>query len=146
MKVKTEQGSCITYLRWTSRTESVGKIMETSGVESHYSLGTGGRYHEPIRRVSNKIRDYYPHVDRNLLSRLVIKACNDTLGPEELVPALLVLGCIPRFPTVDSCIPSQTKRMRAMQEAKKERTTIVAQLRIRKAVISKVPRKADTVI
>ena len=78
-------------------------------------------------------------MDRNLVLRLAIKARNETLVPEELVPSLLVFGCIPRFPTVDSIVPSQAKRMLAIQEAKKEMVCIVAQLRIRKALSSKVP-------
>ena len=93
-------------------------------------LGPGERYHEPLRRVFNKVRNDHPQMDRNLVLRLVLKACNDTLGSEEIVLSLLIFGCIPIFTTVNCSIPSQTKRMRAMQKAKKEMATIIAKLKI----------------
>ena len=114
VKIKTDQGSCFTSLRWTSRTNAVGTEMETSGVESHNSLGPGERYHEPLRKVFKNIMDEQPDMRNEHALRLAIKACNDTLGPEGLVPSYLVFGCIPRFPSVDSSLTKQKERMQAM--------------------------------
>lgn len=74
--------------------------MEYSGVESHNSLGSGERYHGPLRRIFNKIKYDNSKMKRELVLSLTLKAINDTMGPEGLVPTLLVLGALPRFPPV----------------------------------------------
>ncbi len=48
-------GSAFTKVRWTRRADAVGTVAQTSGVESHNSLGPGERYHAPLRRIFNKI-------------------------------------------------------------------------------------------
>ena len=82
-------------------------------------------------------------MDRNVALKLAVKACNDTLGPEGHVPSLLVFGCVPRFPSLNSTVLEQTERMRALMNARKEMATITADLRLRKALLSKVPRNSD---
>ncbi len=143
LRIRTDQGSAFTSLRWTRRCEAVGTEVRHSGVESHNSMGNGERYHDPLRRVFRKIKEDLPRMKNEIALRLALKACNDTLGPEGLVPSLLVFGCIPRFPSVESSIPAQKHRMIAMQKAKSEMETITAALRIRRALLSKVPRNAD---
>lgn len=146
MRIHTDQGSAFTSLRWTRRCDAVGTESKLSGVDSHNSLGSGERYHEPLRRVYRKIREVYPKMKKETTLRLAIKAYNDTLGPEGLVPSLLVFGCLPRFPSVDSSIPAQSDRMTALREARSEMETIVSQLRIRRAILAKVPRCSDFVL
>ena len=53
--------------------------METGDVESHKFIDTGERYLEPSSRVFNEIREDHPQMNRNLILRLAVKACNDTL-------------------------------------------------------------------
>lgn len=105
MPTKTDQGSCFTSLRWTRRCNAVGTEMEINAVESHSSLGSGDRYHEPLRRVFHKTLDDHAKMKRDLVLRLAIKSCNDTLGTEGFVHSLLVFGCTPLFPSVDSTVP-----------------------------------------
>ncbi len=81
---------------------------------------------------------------QNFILRSVVQVYNSTLGPEGLVPLLLVSGCVPRLPTVDSEIPAKTKRMCAMQEIERETAATVAELRTQKSIISKVPRIANS--
>jgi len=100
MKIRSDAGSCFTSVRWIRRCDAVGTEMVFSGIESHNSLGPGERYHEPLRRVFRKILDEYPKMHQDMVLRLALKACNDTLGPEGLVPSLLVFG------TVRGCLQS----------------------------------------
>ncbi len=65
------------------------------------------------------------------------------MGPNGLVPSYLVFGCVPRFPAVDSKLPDQQSRMNALSRARQEMATIVSELRIEKALASRVPRNAD---
>ena len=78
--------------------------------------------------------------------RLAIKAVNDTMGPEGQVPSLLVFGTLPRFPVVDTSFPNQIERMKALEAARAEMGTITAELRIRTAILSKVPRNANPIL
>lgn len=40
-----------------------GFILQFSGIESHNSLAVGKKYHGPLRRVYNKLKDDYPNID-----------------------------------------------------------------------------------
>lgn len=124
----------------------VGTELQLSGVESHHLLGLGERYHAPLRQVYLKIRHEHPEVDKITALRLSVKALNDTMGPEGLVPSLLVFGVLPRFPSVNTELPDQIARMEALGKARAEAATITAQLRVRKAMLSKVPRNVDLVL
>jgi len=94
-----------------------GIELSLSGVESHNSLGCGERYHAPLRRIFEKIKYAEPNIESRLALRLAIKAMNDTMNPEGLVPSLLVFGVYPRFPAVSTPLPSHKARMKALQLA-----------------------------
>ena len=85
-------------------------------------------------------------MDKNIILKLPVEPINDTMGPKGLVPSYLVFGCVPRFPSTKSALPTQQQRMDAMQLARWETAIITAELRIRKALSSRVPRNADLVI
>lgn len=144
--IRVDQGSAFTSVRWTRRCDSVGTNLKYSGVESHNSLGAGEQYHAPLRRIYLKIRTDHPKIAKETTLRLAIKAMNDTMGPNGSVPSLLVFGCLPRFPSVNSKVPEQVERMDALQAARREMETITAETRIRKALSSRVPRNADLII
>jgi hypothetical protein len=61
---------------------------------------------------------------------------NDTMGPEGLVPTLLVFGSVPRLSIGDQ-LPSQNERMSAMKSARCEMYSIVSELRINRTLYSK---------
>ena len=67
------------------------------------------------------------------------------MGPEGLVPSLLVFGCLPRFPMVNSGHPGKKERMKALQQARIEMSTITVDLRIKRAMLSRVSRNTDVI-
>ena len=142
-KIKVDQGSCFTFVRWTKRCENVGTEVQLSGIESHNSLGVGEKYHAPLRRVYRKIRNEEPKLEKSTVLQLANKAINDTMGPEGLVPSLLDFGCVPRLPSGSSELPGQKERMNALQTARREMETITAELRVSKALKSRAPKNAD---
>ncbi len=73
-------------------------------------------------------------MDKNIVLKLAMKATNDTMGPEGLVPSYLVFGCIPRFPSTESTLSTQQQRMDGMQAARLEMAIITAEVRIGKAL------------
>lgn len=68
------------------------------------------------------------------------------MGPEGLVPTLLVYGMLPRLPAANSDFPDQQSRMRALEVARREMETIVAKLRITQAMRSRIHAAANYVI
>ena len=66
--------------------------IDTSGTEVHNSTGVGELYHTPLRNTFRKLRIDHPSVDKKLLLQMAVKACNDSLGPEGIIPGALVFG------------------------------------------------------
>jgi hypothetical protein len=96
-----------------------------------------------LRRIYTNIRMDYPELDPNLVLRLSIKAMNDRMGPECLVPSLLVFGVLPRFPATQTSPPNQNDRMEALSTARSEMETITSELRLAVAMHRNVPPAAS---
>lgn len=71
--------------------------MQLSGVHSYSAIGIGERYHTPLRRIFLEVCEDVPDLDHHIALQLNVKAMNDTMGHEGLVPSLLVSGTLPRF-------------------------------------------------
>lgn len=85
----------------------------------------------------------FPNLDQHMARRLSVKAMNDTLGPEGLVPSLLVFGVLPRFPACSTKFPNQVDRMRALAMARAEMETISFEIKLQRALLAKLPPAAD---
>jgi hypothetical protein len=139
---KLDQGSVLTSPRWKELSYMAGTRLQLSGIESHNLIGSGERYRAPLRRIYTEIRMDYPELDSNLVLRLSIEAMNDTMGPEGLVPSLLVFGVLPRFPATQTSLPNQKDRMEALSAARSEMETITSELRLAEAMHRNVPPAA----
>ena len=64
---------------------------------------------------------------------------NDTVGPDGLVPSLLVFGAVPSYPITNKDFPGQESRMKAIIDVRSEYGKIVSELRIQKPIRSKLP-------
>lgn len=136
---KVDQDSVFTSREWRKLSEDAGIGLKVSGVESHNALGVGERYHAPLRRLYLKIRRDVPNMDRDLALKIANKAMNDTMGPEGLVPTLLVYGALPRFSPSSTDLPGHVEKMEAMEIARLEYTDITAKLKIQQALRSNLP-------
>ncbi len=140
--MRFDQWSAFRTVRWTRRADAVGTVIQTSRVESHNSIGSNERYNTPLRRIFNKIEHESHKMDRKIVSRIAVKATNDTMGPNGLVPSYLVLG-VPRFTPVDSTLPDQQSCMNAFSHTRQEMATNFSELRVQKALTSRVPHNAE---
>ena len=85
------------------------------------------RYHIPVRRVYIILKRAFQgqKVDKHTLLKMAVRACNDTAGPNGLIPTLCVFGCYPLISWLDP--PHPDARLRAetirkvMEEIKTER-------------------------
>jgi len=92
-------------------------------IEAHHSIGKVERYHAPLRRAYEIIREE-TGAEPEVALQLAVKAINDTAGPDGLVPTLLVFGAYPRI--TDDSPPAATTAQRA--EAIKKAMTAVRQI------------------
>ncbi len=66
-------------------------------VEAANSMSIVERYHGPLRRAYKKIMHDCPGLDRVSALQMAVKAINDSVGPDGIVPTLLVYGALPRL-------------------------------------------------
>lgn len=66
-------------------------------VESANSMTEVERYREPILRAYRIVRDEAPDLDKESALQAAVKSVNASVGPNGLVPTLLVYGALPRL-------------------------------------------------
>ena len=66
-------------------------------VEAAHYMSIVERYHEPLRRSYRIIRSEAPDMDPESALQAAVKAVNDSVGPDGLVPTLLVFGALPNL-------------------------------------------------
>jgi hypothetical protein len=86
-------------------------------VEAHHSIGKVERYYIPLRRAYDILSTEVPEISREERLQSAVKAVNNTIGPDGLIPTLLVYGAYPRLSREDKLIPSNTERARAIERA-----------------------------
>ena len=120
--------------------------VQRTGVEAHSSLGLGERYHGPLRNTYRKLRISYPNADKALTLAMAVKAMNDTLGPEGIVPSALVFGEYPQvFTESEDPLPRATldERAKMAEEARAEMEEIMAKMRAARALKHATPPAAN---
>jgi hypothetical protein len=123
----TDRGSVFLSRDWIPSCAALGICLRHTEIESHNSLGTGERFHAPIRRLYNKVLLDQPLVHPDVRLAMSVHAMNATQGPEGLVPITIMFGKSPVIPHVDQVPVAQTPRLRAMQTAKAEYTNSLLQ-------------------
>ena len=144
-KIRVDQGTAFGDGFMAIAKSSDVDVVRT-GIESHSSMGIGERYHGPLRNTYRKLKLGYPLVDPSLLLSMSDFAMNNTLGPEGVVPSVLVFGEFPSLrmihepPTPKSAV---FDRARVANAARKEIEHHMARLRLQRALRHRVPRSAD---
>jgi hypothetical protein len=59
-------------------------------VEAHNSIGIVECYYSPIWRAYNIITAKIPDINKDMALQMAFKAINDSVGPDGLVPTLLI--------------------------------------------------------
>jgi hypothetical protein len=133
--IRTEYGSQFVAAEFQTLAAEMNISCSPVPVESAHSMGIGERYHGPVRRIFERLRIAHPSVDKDLVLDIAVKACNDTIGVDGLVPTLLLYGVYPRVPLKDAAsgaVP-QSQRLTMMISARDEYSSIIDELRLRTA-------------
>lgn len=133
------QESVFTGREFGDLAKDAGIEVQLSGVQSHNAIGIGERYHDPLRRIFLRICEDVPDLDHHVSLQIAVKAMNDTMGPEGLVPSMLVFGTLPRLSPHSTTLPNHVDRMHAMEVARLEMTNITAKIKLQRALRSKLP-------
>lgn len=89
-------------------------------VEAHHSIGKVERYHAPLRRAYDIISRELPKLPKRMRLQMAFKAINDSVGPNGLVPTLLVFGAFPRMSAEGAPTATIAERAAAVRSAMDE--------------------------
>jgi hypothetical protein len=105
-------------------------------VEAHNSVGLVERYHAPLRRAYEIIREELKDekIDKDMILQMAQKAVNDSAGYNGIVPTLLVFGSYPRMTEMDPPSPSVVKRAEAIRAATREVRQVHAERQVSDAL------------
>lgn len=107
---------------------------------SHWALGRDTT--SLLRQIFDTIVTDHSRIDPEIALRIAIKATNNTMEPKGVGLLLLVYGSIPPFHAVNMPAPQQKERMRALQTAGSEISSITARLRSEEALRSRLSAAA----
>lgn len=85
------------------------------------------------------IHEDYPNPDSEIALKCAVKWICDTIGPERLGPFYLVFSVISTFPSINTELPEELDRMKAISSAGTEMARIPSKLKILYALRSKLP-------
>ena len=149
-RIMVDQGSSLSKSGiFASLVESSNIKLDTTGIEAHFSLGLGERYHQPLRNTYRKLESIYPLQDKSLLLQCAVKGMNDTLGPEGIVPSLLVFGEYPQAFTRSEVRPNRPtadKRVKIANDARAEMAKYMAKVKVARVLKHRIPPAADIVL
>lgn len=92
-----DQRSVFTPSRQKHLTNLNGAQLRISDVEAHSSLKTEEKYHGLLKRIYRKNKFTHPTVSSTHLLKIAVRAMNDTVKENGLVPSRLVFGVLPWF-------------------------------------------------
>ena len=96
---------------------TMGIRTKTVLVEAHNSIGIVEQYHSPLQQVYQIIVVELPRIDRDAALQMAFKALNDTVGPNRLVPTLLVFGVYLQMTELDAPSPTITQCANVVKKA-----------------------------
>lgn len=85
---------------------NMGIIVKNTLIEVHHSIDMMERYHRLLRRVYSIITTKIVTIKDDLALQMCFKAINDSVGPNELIPALIVFCANSRMTHQDAPSPS----------------------------------------
>lgn len=104
--ISADEGPEFRSAEWKNVMTLAGIKFNLSGVETHNAINTGERYEKFLRTTFEKVRGERTGMSKEDILQTAVKACNDTAGPNGLVPILLVLGFMPRLPIAPLDLPN----------------------------------------
>ena len=115
--ISSDAGKQFTSKEFKQFAANMGIIVKNVPVEAYHSIGLVERYHRPLRHVYTIITTEIPGIEPELALQMSFKALNNSVGPNDLVPTLLLFGVYPRMTEMDAPSPTITQHTMAMRKA-----------------------------
>lgn len=137
-----DQAKAFLSTQFTTLANVLGCNIVPIAVEAHWSL-IAERYHDPLRRIVNKLIIDHPAAPLSLIVDYANLAMSHTVGPEGFTPAILAFGAQPRLPlgNYEQQPQSSLNRMDLMTTARREYEAIVSSLRVKRAINTSAPNE-----
>ncbi|KHJ30397.1 hypothetical protein EV44_g3379 [Erysiphe necator] len=155
--INHDAGTNFTSHEFLQNAQALAIETKTAPVESANSMGIVERYHKPLRRAYEIIKEDLGTNNsleqKAMVLQMVTKATNDTAGYDGIVPTLLVFGAFPRISNIDPPAPSIAKRAAAIRKAMLEVSKLRAKRQVTDAlrtrngpVTSDIPIGSDVLV
>lgn len=118
--IRHDAGTQFIAAEFIQQAKSMSIILNQVPVEAHHSIGAVERYHAPLRRAFQVIKEDLPNLTKEICLQMAVKAVNDTAGPDGLTPTLLVFGMYPRMIDGDPPHPSIADRAKTVKRTMSE--------------------------
>lgn len=116
--VTHDAGTNFNSIEWRNDAKTLGITCKQVPTESHWSIGKVERAHAPLRKAWDILyTELGSFTSEEAILQMAVKALNDTMGPDGLVPTLLVFGAYPRMTTDSPPSQSTLKRGEAVHKA-----------------------------
>ena len=117
-------------------TTSLGITTKSVPVEAYWSIDMVERAHPELRRAYNIITEELKGegISKHITLQMAVKAINDTVGPDGLVPTLLVFGAYPKMTDLDPPTLTVTQQAAAIKKVMEEISKIRAQKQVNNAL------------
>lgn len=127
--LRIDQGTNFTAKEFVDSCSADGITVLEAPIECPTTMSHVERYHGPLRVAYARIRAEDPKTSQENALQLAVKCVNDTMGPEGLVPTLLVFGSLPR-PARNVPADTQLRRARIVEKTCQELKKVVAQQKV----------------
>jgi len=74
---------------------NIGTTIKSIPVRAHNLISMVKRYHGPLQRIYHIITSKIPGINKDIALQMAFKAINNSIGPDGLIPTLLVFGAYP---------------------------------------------------
>lgn len=135
--IVTDAGTNFHSAEFNQAARSMAISIKEVPIEAHNSIGKIERYHAPLRRAYEIIRNESPLSPPEVALQAAVKAVNDTAGPDGIVPTLLVFGAYPRITDDSAPSPALTQRAEAVRKATKEIRRLYAERQVADALATR---------
>ena len=98
----------------------IGIITKGVLVKAYNLIGIVERYYSPLRRAYQIIMVKIPNINKDVALQIAFKAINNSVGPNGLVPTLLVFGAYPYITDLDASSLIVTQRATVVKKAIEE--------------------------
>src|SRR6266487_473070 len=89
-------------------------------VKAYNSVSKVEQYYMPVRRVYELFLKSFPEISKEERLALLVKCVNNTVGPDGLVPTLLVFGVYPRILSSKGPLALTSERAKAIEKGIEE--------------------------